>query len=102
VGLVAALLVAAVAPIAVITILAVFEDKALVSRPRLNQSANYAEVLVRQQLAIIGLRYDLVEQLHHRIEHNESRAIFGENRGHPDCIVHGQSDESAKKHVVLN
>lgn len=33
---------------------------------------------------------------------NEPLAVLGEDRGHPDGIVHGQAHKPAKEHVVLN
>ena len=42
-----------------------------------------------------------IEQLDHRIMCNQALAVFGEDRGHPDAVVHRQAYEPAKQQVVL-
>jgi hypothetical protein len=63
-------------------------------------------------LAVLPLRYRRAsasvvdswvcqEQLVHRIVRDQTLAVFGEDRGHPDAVVQGLAYEPAKQQVVL-
>ncbi len=85
----------------VVALAAILSNKALVACPRLNQRAVHAEVLGRQPVFLLRKGKHLVEEFNHRIVLDQARPILGEDRGHPDCVVHRQPDEPAKQQVVL-
>jgi hypothetical protein len=78
-----------------------FAHKALVARPGLDEGAVHAEVLAREPVVLVGNGQHLVEQFDDRVVRNQAFTVLGEDRGHPDGIVHGQADEPAKQQVVL-
>ncbi len=79
----------------------VLAQEALVARPRLNQCAVHAEVLARQPVLILRDGQHLVEELNHSVILDQPFAVLGEDRGHPNCVVHRQPDEPAKQQAVL-
>jgi transposase-like protein len=74
--------------------------KALVPGPGLDERAVHAEVLTREQVALVRDRHHLVEGQDDRIVLDQALAVPAEYRRHPHRIVHRQ--EPAKQQVVLN
>ncbi len=69
--------------------------------PGPNERAVHAEVLTGEPWVLLGDGQHGIEQLDHRIVRNQTLAVFGEDRGHPDAVVHGQAYEPAKQQAVL-
>jgi len=70
--------------------------------PGLDQRAVHAEVLARQQSALLGHLHRRVEQLGHRVVLDEPVAVLAEHRVVPHAVLDGQAHEPAEQQVVLN
>jgi len=82
--------------IASVIVAAIFALEAFVPRPGLNQRAVDAEMFTRQPAFLLGNGQYRIEEFDDRIVGNQAFPVLGENRRHPDSIVHRQANEPAK------
>lgn len=75
--------------------------EALLAGPRLDQRAVHREVLVAEQLALLGkVQHFAKQRLDHRVL-DEPIAVLGEGGVIPDRIVDGKPHKPAKQQVVV-
>ena len=84
-----------------VAVAAVLAHKAFVARPGLDKGAIHAEVLARKPAVLAGALQHMVEQFNHCIMLKQALAVFREYR-YLHRINHGQADEPAVQHVVLD
>ena len=80
---------------------AVASAHALDRRPGLDQRAIDAEVLVREQLRLVGLAHHAPQQLSGHLRLDQPVAVLGEARVIPDRLIDRQPHEPAKQQVVI-
>lgn len=102
VGVVAALFAFEVAAVTVAPVVVILAHEALVASPGLDQRAVHAEVLAREPFFLVRDGLHFVEEFDDGIVLDQAFAVFGEDRGHPHSIVHGQPDKPAEQQVVLD
>lgn len=81
---------------------AVLAPQALVAGPGLDERAVDAEVLAREQPALVGHLHGGVEQLGDRVMLDEAVSVLAEDRVVPHGVFDGQADEPAKQQFVLD
>ena len=79
---------------------AVLAPHALVTGPGLDQRTVHAEVLARQQPALVGHLHRRVEQIGDGIELDQPISVLAEHRVVPHRVLDRQPDEPAKQQVV--
>ena len=81
---------------------AVFGHEALVTGPRLDERAVHREVVLAEQLALVGQLHHLGEEALHDGVFEQPISVLGEHRVIPYSVVDGQADEPAVQQVVAN
>jgi hypothetical protein len=85
-----------------VVVRAILAPHALVARPSLDQRAVNAEVLARQQPALLGHVHRGVEQFGHRLVLDQPVAVLAEHRVVPHRVVDRQAHEPAEQQVVVD
>lgn len=88
-------------PVGVVVITSVFAPKTPLRRPRINQGAVDAEVLIGGQPCLLGLAVDLGEERTRNIGLEQAVAVFRKRRVIPHRLIARKPHEPAKQQIVV-